>query len=138
MDATELIRNAKNPVILAGGGVVMGEGVAEVQALAEHLQAPVCTTYLHNDAFPASHPLWCGPLGYLGHQTAMNTIMEADLVLAIGTRCVHNNNKRLIKIYRVPWPNFWWKIFTENLNVVCISKFCMANNLTKKYEELAT
>jgi len=86
VEATELIKNAKNPVILAGGGVVMGEGVEEVKALAEHLHAPVCTTYLHNDAFPSSHPLWCGPLGYLGHQTAMNTIMEADLVLAIGTR----------------------------------------------------
>jgi len=84
--AVELIKNAKNPVILSGGGVVMGHGVEDVKALAEHLQAPVCTTYLHNDAFPSSHPLWCGPLGYLGHQTAMNTIMEADLVLAIGTR----------------------------------------------------
>jgi len=84
--ATELIRNAKNPVILSGGGVVMGNAVEEVKALAEFLQVPVCTTYLHNDAFPSSHPLWCGPLGYLGHQTAMNTISEADLVLAIGTR----------------------------------------------------
>merc|ERR1712080_174332 len=84
--ATELIRNAKNPVILSGGGVLMGNAVEEVKALAEFLQVPVCTTYLHNDAFPSSHPLWCGPLGYLGHQTAMNTISEADLVLAIGTR----------------------------------------------------
>jgi len=86
VEATSLIKDAKNPVILAGGGVVMGNGVEEVKALAEYLKAPVCTTYLHNDAFPSSHPLWCGPLGYLGHQTAMNTIMEADLVIAIGTR----------------------------------------------------
>jgi sulfoacetaldehyde acetyltransferase len=64
----------------------MSGATAEIQALAEYLQAPVCTTYLHNDAFPASHPLWCGPLGYLGHQTAMHTINEADVVLAIGTR----------------------------------------------------
>lgn len=84
--ATELIRTAKNPVILAGGGVVIGKATDSVKALAEYLQAPVCTTYLHNDAFPASHPLWCGPLGYLGHQTAMNTINEADVVIAIGTR----------------------------------------------------
>ena len=84
--AAELIRTAKNPVILAGGGVVMGEAVNEVAALAEYLSAPVCTTYLHNDAFPANHGLWCGPLGYLGHQTAMKTINEADLVIALGTR----------------------------------------------------
>ncbi len=58
----------------------------DVQALAEYLSAPVCTTYLHNDAFPSSHSLWCGPLGYLGHQTAMKTINEADVVIALGTR----------------------------------------------------
>jgi len=84
--AAELLRGAKNPVILAGGGVVIGGATNSVKALAEYLQAPVCTTYLHNDAFPASHPLWCGPLGYLGHQTAMRTIHEADVVVAIGTR----------------------------------------------------
>lgn len=84
--AAELIHGAKNPVILAGGGVVMGRATEDVKHLAEYLQAPVCTTYLHNDAFPASHPLWCGPLGYLGHQTAMNTIHNADVVIAIGTR----------------------------------------------------
>ena len=44
--ATELIRTAKNPVILAGGGVVIGEATNEVKALAEYLNAPVCTTYL--------------------------------------------------------------------------------------------
>lgn len=84
--AAQIIRGAKNPVILAGGGVVMSGATNSVKALAEYLQAPVCTTYLHNDAFPASHPLWCGPLGYLGHQTAMKTIHEADVVVAIGTR----------------------------------------------------
>ena len=66
----------------------MGNAVNEVKALAEYLHAPVCTTYLHNDAFPSSHELWCGPLGYLGHQTAMRSIHDADVVLAIGTRWV--------------------------------------------------
>ena len=84
--AMELIKVALNPVILAGGGVVMANAVEDVKDLAEFLSAPVCTTYLHNDSFPASHPLWCGPLGYLGHQTAMNTIKEADLVIAVGSR----------------------------------------------------
>lgn len=84
--AAQLIRSAKNPVILAGGGVVMGGAVEEVKALAELLGSPVCNTYLHNDSFPASHPLWCGPLGYLGHKTAMNSIREADVVIALGTR----------------------------------------------------
>ena len=67
-EAAALLASAQFPVILAGGGVVMADGQAEAIALAELLQAPVCTSYLHNDAFPAKHPLWCGPLGYQGSQ----------------------------------------------------------------------
>ena len=43
-------------------------------------------SYLHNDSFPADHPLWCGPLGYQGSKAAMKLIAEADVVLALGTR----------------------------------------------------
>jgi len=84
--AAHLLTNAKNPVIISGGGVVMGGGVPEVVTLAETLQAPVCSTYLHNDSFPCSHPQWLGPLGYQGSKAAMNTISKADVVLALGTR----------------------------------------------------
>ena len=49
-------------------------------------QAPVVNSYLHNDSFPANHPLWCGPLGYQGSKAAMKLIAEADVVLALGTR----------------------------------------------------
>ena len=85
-EAAELLANAKFPVILAGGGVVMSEGVEQCKALAEYLNVPVCNTYLHNDSFPASHKLWCGPLGYQGSKAAMNLISQADVVLALGTR----------------------------------------------------
>ena len=84
--AAELLADAKFPVILAGGGVVMGDAVAECQALAERLGAPVVTGYLRNDAFPASHPLWCGPLGYQGSKAAMKLIAQADVVVALGSR----------------------------------------------------
>jgi sulfoacetaldehyde acetyltransferase len=84
--ATELLANAKFPVILAGGGVVMGDAVKECQALAERLGAPVVTGYLRNDAFPAKHPLWAGPLGYQGAKAAMKLIAQADVVLALGSR----------------------------------------------------
>ena len=50
------------------------------------MTAPVACTYLHNDAFPADHPLWMGPIGYMGSKAAMNTVAEADVILAIGTR----------------------------------------------------
>ena len=85
-DAAELIAQAQFPVILCGGGVVMAEGVAEAIELAELLAAPVCNSYLHNDSFPANHPLWCGPLGYQGSKAAMKLIAKADVVLALGTR----------------------------------------------------
>ena len=84
--ATQLLAEARNPVIMAGGGVLMSTGTGELVALAEHLQAPVITAYLHNDAFPASHPLYCGPIGYQGWKLAMNVVADADVVLCLGTR----------------------------------------------------
>jgi len=85
-EAAQLLARATFPVILAGGGVVMANAQAEAVALAELLQAPVACSYLHNDAFPARHSLWCGPLGYQGSKAAMNLIAKADVVLALGTR----------------------------------------------------
>jgi len=84
--AAALLAQAQFPVILAGGGIVMGDTQADAVALAELLQAPVCASYLHNDAFPSRHPLWCGPLGYQGSKAAMKLIARADVVLALGTR----------------------------------------------------
>jgi sulfoacetaldehyde acetyltransferase len=85
-EAAELLAVAKFPVIISGGGVVMGDAVEECKALAERLGAPVVNSYLHNDSFPASHPLWTGPLGYQGSKAAMKLISQADVVLALGTR----------------------------------------------------
>ncbi len=84
--AADLLAGAKFPVILSGGGVVMGDAVEEVKALAERLGAPVVNGYLRNDSFPASHPLWCGPLGYQGSKAAMKLMAQADVVLALGSR----------------------------------------------------
>jgi sulfoacetaldehyde acetyltransferase len=84
--AVKLLAGAKFPVILSGGGVVMADGVGEVVKLAEYLTAPVINTYLHNDSFPKSHQLWCGPIGYQGSKAAMKLLAKADVVLAIGTR----------------------------------------------------
>jgi len=85
-EAAKALAGAKFPVIVAGGGVIMSEGQAEAIALAEHLSAPVVTSYLHNDSFTAKHPLMCGPLGYQGSKAAMKLIAQADVVLALGTR----------------------------------------------------
>ena len=84
--ATEMLAKADFPVIISGGGVVMADAVEDCKALAEYLGAPVVNSYLHNDSFPASHPLWCGPLGYHGSKAAMSIISKADVVVALGTR----------------------------------------------------
>ena len=85
-EAAKLLTDAKFPVILNGAGVVIGGAIAESIALAEKLDAPVCCGYQHNDAFPGSHPLSVGPLGYNGSKAAMELIAKADVVLALGTR----------------------------------------------------
>ncbi|MDI5983864.1 sulfoacetaldehyde acetyltransferase, partial [Halomonas sp. M4R5S39] len=85
-EAAELLAKAEFPVIVSGGGVVMADGVEACQALAERLGAPVVNSYQHNDSFPASHPLWCGPLGYQGSKAGMKLIARADVVVALGTR----------------------------------------------------
>lgn len=86
-EAASLLANAKFPVLLNGAGVILSKGGIEAsKKLAEHLSAPVCLNYQHNDAFPGSHPLHVGPLGYNGSKAAMDLISKADVILALGTR----------------------------------------------------
>jgi sulfoacetaldehyde acetyltransferase len=86
-EAAELLANAKFPVILNGAGVILSKGGIDAsRRLAERLSAPVCLNYQHNDAFPGSHPLHLGPLGYNGSKAAMEIISKADVILALGTR----------------------------------------------------
>ncbi|MBQ67003.1 MAG: sulfoacetaldehyde acetyltransferase [Paracoccaceae bacterium] len=84
--AADLLSNAKNPVILNGAGVVLADAIGDTMKLAERLDAPVCVGYQHNDAFPGSHPLFAGPLGYNGSKAGMELISKADVVLCLGTR----------------------------------------------------
>merc|ERR1719174_2170410 len=85
--AAKLLSEAKFPVILNGAGVVLAKGGIEAsRKLAERLSAPVACNYQHNDAFPGSHALFAGPLGYNGSKAAMELIAKADVVLALGTR----------------------------------------------------
>ena len=102
-EAAELLSNAKFPVILNGAGVVLGGAIDASAKLAEKLSAPVCCNYQHNDAFPGSHPLSVGPLGYNGSKAAMELINKADVVLALGTRL---NPFSTLPGYGIDyWPN---------------------------------
>ncbi len=85
-EAAALLSKAEFPVILNGAGVILADAIGDSAALAERLEAPVCCGYQHNDAFPGSHPLFAGPLGYNGSKAGMELIAHADVVLALGTR----------------------------------------------------
>jgi sulfoacetaldehyde acetyltransferase len=102
-EAAKLLSNAKFPVILNGAGVVLAEAIGDSMKLAEALDAPVCCNYQHNDAFPGSHPLFAGPLGYNGSKAGMELISKADVVLALGTRL---NPFSTLPGYGIDyWPN---------------------------------
>ena len=101
--AAELLSGAKFPVILNGAGVILGDAIPASIDLAERLDAPVCCNYQHNDAFPGSHPLFMGPLGYNGSKAGMKLIKKADVVLALGTRL---NPFSTLPCYGIDyWPN---------------------------------
>jgi len=85
--AAQLLRAAKQPVIVAGGGVLYSDGGAEaLRAFAEVHRVPVVETQAGKSALPWDHPLQAGPVGVTGATSANTLARDADLVLAIGTR----------------------------------------------------
>ena len=86
LQAAELIRNAKKPVILAGHGVIESRAGAEVRTLAERMRIPVASTLLGLGGFPASHPLSLGMMGMHGEAWVNHAIQQADLLIACGMR----------------------------------------------------
>ncbi len=84
--AAELLAEAERPVILAGGGVISGNAADELLTVAEILLAPVATTFMGKGAFPEIHPLSIGNIGMHGNPLANKLLLEADVMLAIGTR----------------------------------------------------
>jgi acetolactate synthase I/II/III large subunit len=86
LNATELIRTAKRPVILAGHGIIQSNAREQVLALAERLQIPIATTLLGLGGVPASHPLQLGMMGMHGEAWVNQAIQQSDLLIACGMR----------------------------------------------------
>jgi 3D-(3,5/4)-trihydroxycyclohexane-1,2-dione acylhydrolase (decyclizing) len=84
--AAELIRAARRPLIVAGGGVVYSEATAALRAFAEAAGIPVCETQAGRGALPSEHPLSLGAVGATGTSAANRLAREADLVIGVGTR----------------------------------------------------
>jgi tartronate-semialdehyde synthase len=86
-EALELIKSAKNPVIVMGGGVVLSGATKECIELAECMQIPVIPTYMAKGAIPDEHPLNAGHMGIqVGGPMGNKTFLESDVVLGIGCR----------------------------------------------------
>ena len=84
--AVQLFLNAKRPVMLIGGGAVLGQAQAEAIQFAELTGIPVVSTLMGLGAFPSSFPGFLGLTGMHGHRAANLTIAQSDLILAVGSR----------------------------------------------------
>ncbi|MGN1363234.1 MAG: acetolactate synthase large subunit [Methanobrevibacter sp.] len=93
--ACKLISKAKNPIILAGGGVIISGASGELQKFAKTIKAPVVTTLMGKGAVPEDEDYSLGMLGMHGRLVANKNINKADLLIAIGTRFSDRTTGRL-------------------------------------------
>jgi 3D-(3,5/4)-trihydroxycyclohexane-1,2-dione acylhydrolase (decyclizing) len=84
--AVEVLRGARRPLIVAGGGVIYAEATGALRALAEATGIPVAETYAGKGSLPYDHPANLGALGVTGTDGANAMAREADVVLGVGTR----------------------------------------------------
>ena len=84
--ALELIRSARRPLVIAGGGVIYSEATGALRAFAEATGIPVAETQAGRGALPSDHPLSLGAVGATGTPAANRLAAEADLVIGVGTR----------------------------------------------------
>jgi 3D-(3,5/4)-trihydroxycyclohexane-1,2-dione acylhydrolase (decyclizing) len=85
-DACRLLKGAKRPMIIAGGGVQYSRAVAELTAFAERHHIPVVETIAGRANLLNEHPLNIGPIGVTGSNSANTIAGKADVILAVGTR----------------------------------------------------
>ncbi len=84
--AFKLILKSKKPVFYVGGGIISSNASKELTLLAERLKIPVTMTLMGLGSFPGNHPLSLGMLGMHGTYWANMSVMDADLLVAVGTR----------------------------------------------------
>ncbi|WP_449355811.1 thiamine pyrophosphate-dependent enzyme [Virgibacillus natechei] len=82
----ELLTTAKKPVIIAGGGVKSAQAEDDLVAFAEKYKIPVLAAFRRQDVFPNDHPLYAGHLGLGTNKEILQTVNQADVILALGTR----------------------------------------------------
>ncbi|HVM41109.1 MAG TPA: acetolactate synthase large subunit [Acidimicrobiia bacterium] len=85
-EAARLIAQARKPVIYAGGGILKARACEALRELAELQQLPVVTTLMARGAFPDDHELALGMPGMHGNYTAVTSMQQCDLLIALGSR----------------------------------------------------
>lgn len=82
----DAIKSAKQPVILAGGGLVISDALEEIRSLVNTTQIPVVATMMGIGAIPVDDPCYCGMVGSHGFKRSNLTLNKADLVIIMGSR----------------------------------------------------
>ncbi|MFH1079778.1 MAG: biosynthetic-type acetolactate synthase large subunit [Pseudomonadota bacterium] len=86
LQAMEFLNEARNPVVLIGGGVLLGKATEELRTFIEKTRIPVTSTLMGLSGFPGTHPLWLGMLGMHGTYYANMAISHCDLLITLGAR----------------------------------------------------
>ncbi|WP_082373583.1 glyoxylate carboligase [Nocardia sp. NRRL S-836] len=137
--ALEMLLAAERPLLLAGGGVILGDAAAELLELAELLQIPVQATLMGKGAVDEDHPLYAGMTGIQTSQRYGNaSFLESDLVLALGARfgdrhtgdlATYRGDRRFIHVDVEPTQI--GKVFGPDLGIVADAKLFLRALLEK-------
>ena len=131
--AMEMLLEAERPMLMAGGGVIIGEASDALMELAEYLQIPVTPTYMGKGSIPEDHPLYAGVVGIQTSQRYANALfLESDLILAIGARFGDRHTGEL-SVYRGDRtfihvdidPNALGRVFAPDLGMVSDAKLAL-------------
>lgn len=90
--AAQLLASAKQPLLVAGNGVMISRATAELGALVEKFSLPLATSLIAKGAYPEDKPLSLGPVGRAGWDCSAQATREADVILAVGARFSDNNS----------------------------------------------
>jgi tartronate-semialdehyde synthase len=128
-----MIMEAKKPLLLAGGGVIISDASDDLVAFAEYLQIPVTPTLMGKGAIPEDHVLYAGMVGIQTNQRYANELfLESDLVVAIGARFadrhtgaldVYRGNRKFIHIDISPFQI--GRVFPPDLGIVSDAKLAL-------------
>lgn len=127
--AVELLKESTQPVLIAGGGVILSKATDELVKLSETLQIPVATAFRRFHAFPNDHKNYAGSLGLGANPELVEYIQNADLVLAIGTKfsqmttdnyTIINEKSQLIHVDIT--PDALGKVYPTTLPIVSDAK----------------